>query len=101
MTELQQRSCILVVEDQETERAALARFLRSEGYQVRMSANAAEALSLVNEPIDLVVSDLCMGRQSGLDLLRAWRQQRRITPFIILTAFGQVESAVTAMKLGA
>lgn len=95
------KPCVLVVEDRVAEREALARFLRTEDLQVRTAANAPEALKFLYEPIDLVISDLCMGPQSGIDLLRSWRERQPGTPFIILTAFGQVETAVAAMKLGA
>ena len=64
---------ILVVEDGPTEREALARVLRLEGYEVLTAASPAEALTLLDRPVDLVVSDLCMGKQSGIDLLQTWR----------------------------
>lgn len=92
---------ILVVEDGKAEREALARVLRLEGYEVVEAAGPQEAMRFIEEPIDLVVSDLRMGKQSGIDLLRAWQECHRHTPFLMLTAFADVESAVTAMKLGA
>src|SRR6185295_10468672 len=60
-----------------------------------------EALDWRDQPIDLVISDLRMGRRSGIDLLMEWREARPDTPFILATAFGDVDSAVRAMKLGA
>lgn len=95
------KKCILVAEDDDAEREALSRVLRLEKYDVRMARNPAEALTFLDQPIDLVLSDLRMGLGSGIDLLRAWRQRRLDTPFILLTAFGTVDTAVTAMKLGA
>lgn len=92
---------ILVVEDGDTEREALARMLRVEQFDVVTARNPGEALTKVNDPIDLVISDLRMGSQSGIDLLRLWREQQPYTPFIMITAYGEVGSAVTAMKLGA
>lgn len=92
---------ILVVEDGPGEREALARLFRLEQFHVRTAANPAQALRFVREPVDLIVSDLKMGSQDGLDLLRLWRAERTETPFVMLTAYGDVESAVTAMKLGA
>lgn len=97
----QTKRCILVVEDGENEREALARVLRLEGFEVRTARHPQEAMTLLDQSIDLVVSDLRMGLLSGIDLLRQWRQKRPHTPFIILTAFGTVDAAVTAMKLGA
>jgi two-component system, NtrC family, response regulator HydG len=96
-----QKSRILVVEDQESERNALERVLRVAQYDVVAAANAEEALEWRDQAIDLVISDLRMGRRSGIDLLMEWREARPETPFILATAFGDVDSAVRAMKLGA
>ncbi len=92
---------ILVVEDKHSEREALVRLLKLEQYHVEMADSAKQALSFLHEPIDLVITDLKMGKSSGLDLLRYWKEQRQQTPFIMVTAFGEVDSAVEAMKLGA
>src|SRR5687768_8122738 len=92
---------ILIVEDGPAEREALARVLRLEDYQVLTARNPEHALTMIHQPIALVISDLKMGVRSGIDLLRTWRNRRPETPFIIVTAYGDVESAVTAMKLGA
>lgn len=94
-------SRVLVVEDQAGEREALSRMLRVEGYEVRAARDVDEALSLLAEPIAAVVSDLRMGPRSGLELLKAWKAVRPRTPFILVTAYGDVETAVSAMKLGA
>jgi len=75
--------------------------LRMEHYDVVAAENPQAALQHADESIDVVVSDLRMGRSSGLDLLRYWVSQYPEVPFIMVTAYGDVESAVTAMKLGA
>lgn len=92
---------ILVVEDQESERSALERVLRVAQYDVATAASAEEALDWRDQAIDLVISDLRMGGATGIDLLMQWREIRPETPFILATAFGDVDSAVRAMKLGA
>ncbi len=92
---------ILVVEDNAAECTALARLLRLEGYKVITAADIPQALEAAAQPIDLVISDLCLGRESGLDILRHWRRHTPRTPFLLTTAFGTVDTAVTAMKLGA
>lgn len=92
---------ILVVEDKKSEREAMTRFLRVEGYHVLAAPNPEQALQHLNKPIDLVISDLRMGEISGNELLRRWRQHHPSTAFIMVTAHGDVESAVEAMKLGA
>jgi len=92
---------ILVVEDGPGEREALARVLRMEHYEVLTAENPQQALGFINRPVDLILSDLRMGKSSGLDLLRYWGSHCPETPFIMITAYGDVESAVAAMKLGA
>ncbi len=91
---------ILVVEDQESERESLLRLLRLEQYQVVATDGPRQALEHIDEPIHLVISDLRMRDASGIDLLRQWRA-RRPTPFVMITAYGDVNTAVEAMKLGA
>lgn len=95
------RRCILVVEDELAEREALSRVLRLEGYDVLTACDPVDAQRLADRAVDLVISDLCMGRHSGIDFLCNWRQQRPYTPFILLTGFGTVNTAVAAMKSGA
>lgn len=92
---------VLVVEDEQGERDALSRLLRMEHYRVFTARDPEEALEYVDGEVGLVISDLRMGKASGIDLLRSWRSRRPQTPFIMATAFGDVDSAVTAMKLGA
>jgi len=92
---------ILVVEDKDSEREAMSRLLRMEGYEVETAGDPSKAVRLIEEPIDLVVSDLKMGETSGVELLRYWKKRQPSTPFIMVTAHGDVDSAVEAMKLGA
>lgn len=92
---------ILVVEDGPAEREAMARMLRLEGFDVLAAENPQQAMQFIDEPIDLILSDLRMGKSSGLDLLGYWADRHPETPFIMVTAYGEVDSAVAAMKLGA
>jgi DNA-binding NtrC family response regulator len=92
---------ILVVEDKQHERLAIARLLWQEDYEVVLAENPEQACGFLDEDVDLVISDLRMGENSGIDLLRLWKKRRPITPFVLITAFGDVNSAVEAMKLGA
>lgn len=98
---MSKRSLIVVVEDKSSEREALARVLRLEDYEVVTAANCDDANVYLEEPIDLVISDLRLGKKSGIDLLRHWKKHRPRVPFIMVTAYGEVDSAVEAMKLGA
>ncbi|MFM8572054.1 MAG: sigma-54-dependent transcriptional regulator [Pirellula sp.] len=92
---------ILVVEDQIREREALSRLLKSEGYQTIPATNRPEALRAFKDPVDLVVCDLRLGNDNGLDVLREWRQAKPTVPVLMVTAYGDIHSAVEAMKLGA
>jgi two-component system response regulator HydG len=92
---------ILVVEDKQHERLAIARLLWQEDYEALLAENPQQASTFLDEEIDLVISDLRMGEHSGIDLLRLWKKRRPTTPFVLITAHGEVNSAVEAMKLGA
>jgi DNA-binding NtrC family response regulator len=92
---------ILVVEDKQQERLAIARLLWQEDYEVLLAENPAQASGFIDEEVELVISDLRMGEHSGIDLLRLWKKRRPTTPFVLITAHGEVNSAVEAMKLGA
>lgn len=96
------KATILVVEDEPGTREAMARVLCMEGYEVHTAGNVADALEFLDEPVDLVLSDVRMDSTSdGLELLRKWKERRPETAFIMATAYGEVESAVAAMKFGA
>jgi DNA-binding NtrC family response regulator len=93
---------ILVVDDEVNIRDALAALLADDGYLVAAAASAEEAMEVLGrERFDLVISDLRMEEHSGLDILRGLRETNPATEVIILTAYGTVEGAVEAMKLGA
>jgi CheY-like chemotaxis protein len=93
-------STILIVEDKKNEREALARLLRQEGHEVALASDPEQAMAYLERPVDLIISDLRMGPNSGIDLLRFWKDRRPRTPFIMITAHGDVNTAVEAMKLG-
>lgn len=95
------KQTILIVEDQASEREALGRLLRSEGYSIRAAANRLEAIAASTVGADLVLCDLKLGKDSGIDVLRVWKEKRPTVPFLMMTAFGDVSSAVEAMKIGA
>jgi DNA-binding NtrC family response regulator len=92
---------ILVVEDQIRERDALSRVLRAEGYNTVGTSNVEAAARCLGEPIDLVICDVRLGQESGLDVLKEWKQRQPAVPVIMVTAYGEVATAVAAMKLGA
>jgi len=98
---LKRRATILIVEDDRSEATALARILTLESYGVTCAGSAAEANKHLDNGIDLVLSDLRIGMDDGLDLLNVWKNRQPHTPFILMTGHGQVASAVNAMKRGA
>jgi DNA-binding NtrC family response regulator len=93
---------ILVVDDEINIREALAALLEDDGHRVNAAASPEQAMEFLREDqFDIVISDLRMNGGSGLDLLRWIRESCTATEVIILTAYGTVEGAVEAMKLGA
>ncbi len=93
---------VLVIDDQRNLRATLALMLRSAGYTVNEAAGGAEGVQKTQEAsYDLVITDLRIGAESGLDVLRSIKERGSLTEVIIMTGFGTVESAVSAMQLGA
>jgi len=93
---------ILVVDDEVKMRRLLEMTLKNMGQEVVQAADGAEALARFEEsPFDLVLTDLNMPRLDGLQLLRNLRERGEEVPVIVLTAFGTIETAVEAMKLGA
>ncbi len=93
---------ILIVDDQESIRHFIEKAMVDEGYQVSTAGEGREALSKVaeNQP-DLVLLDLRLPDTHGLDVLKKLKEDDPDLQVIIMTAFGDVESAVRAMKLGA
>ena len=93
---------ILVVEDRESLRTMLQRALVQDGYDVTVAADGAAGIERVQEEeFDLVLTDLRLPHASGLEVLRASQEMRSGPSVVVLTAYGTVESAVEAMKLGA
>lgn len=92
---------ILVVEDDKTFRGLLADILEGAGHEVTQAADGAAGVSaLKTGRFDLVLSDLKMPLMSGIDLFRASRSIPAPPPFVLLTAFGTIEEAVSAIKEG-
>ena len=92
---------ILIVEEQQAERDAMARLLRTARFQVVTACDVDEALSDLREPVGFVIVNVRAGRTMGINLLYEWHQRWPDTPLVALTADGDVNSAVAAMKLGA
>jgi two-component system response regulator FlrC len=93
---------ILVIDDEPQMLLAIQETLRRRGYTVASAASGMEALCRMKEKsFDLILTDMRMPEVSGLDLLRRMRGTMPNVPVILLTAYGTIENAVDAMKLGA
>lgn len=93
---------VLVVDDEKNIRLAIAQVLVDLQLTVDMAMNGKEAMDrLAERAYDLVLLDLRMPGINGLDVLRSIRSSHLRTNVVIITAFGTVDSAVEAMKLGA
>jgi DNA-binding NtrC family response regulator len=102
MVETKEMEPLLLVEDKNELRAMLRKALERAGYQVDEAPDGAAAIQKVrSRRYLLVVTDLKMPGASGLDVLRETKQADSTIPVLLLTAFGSVEEAVTAMKEGA
>ena len=93
---------ILVVEDKESMAAMLKETLEAEGYKVIPAKDATRGIKYLKDcKIDLVLTDLKLPDKNGIDVLKASKEENHLTPVIVMTAFGSVEAAVSAMKEGA
>jgi len=92
---------ILIVDDDPSQAATLARVLELEGYRTSVAAGGAEALAAVGRgPVDLVLTDLKMPGMDGLELFRRLREERPGLPVLIVTAHGTIETAIAAVREG-
>src|ERR1035438_4370684 len=101
-TSLESKGNILVVDDEADIREGLQDLLTSEGYAVDLAQNGTEGLhKMETRGYDLVLLDLMMPDRSGMDVLQEVRERDRETPIFLITAYGSVDAAVQALKLGA
>lgn len=93
---------ILLVDDQKSLRRSLSLMLQGAGFETEEAESGEEALShLGKQRYGLVITDLRMGGMSGVDLLREIKRVNPSLPVILITAYGSIDSAVDAMRLGA
>ncbi len=93
---------VMVVDDDKMISSFLSSILEEDRHEVLLAATGAEGEALLAEkPVDIVLLDLKLPDEDGISILRKIKQQDPHVQVIVLTAFGAVESAVEAMKLGA
>ncbi|MBA4184837.1 MAG: response regulator, partial [Acidobacteria bacterium] len=97
-----ERAKILVVDDKDQMRDVLRKFLAAEGYSVETAADGKDALRKFSEnKFELVLSDIKMPTMDGAELLAEILKINPQAIVILMTAFGSIEAAVAAIKLGA
>lgn len=93
---------VLIVEDEENERTGLAELVSAWGYRTETARDGQEGLDRVNDwNPGIVITDLKMPRMDGMELLENIAKQPQEMAVILLTAQGSIDTAVSAMKLGA
>ena len=95
-------STVLIVDDEHTLARSARAFLADHGYEAEVAGTGEQALELLKtlQP-DVVFADVRLPGMSGLDLLKRIREFDPLIPVIMLTAYGSIEGAVAAVKLGA
>lgn len=99
----EQQAAILVVDDEESLRDTFQFFLRNQGYSPVITAKSYdEAIAEIDKQrFDLIISDIVLGSQSGIDFLRSVREKNIQCPVVMITGYPNVETASEAVRLGA
>lgn len=93
---------VLIIDDDETVRDVLRSFLSGKGFEISLAEDGQTGLELIkNNKYDIILTDLMMPTLTGIDLLKEVSAANITTPILVITAFGTVQTAVEAMKLGA
>lgn len=102
MPSLAKTASILVVDDEENAREGLSKILSKEGYKVDTAADGKEAIDVIKrQNFDLVITDMRMPLMDGFEVLREIKKMDEDIGVIMITAYGEVESYLEAMNLGA
>jgi DNA-binding NtrC family response regulator len=96
------KGIIHIIDDEPVIHDVLAQLLTSEGYEVEISGSGEEALEkFPSQSFDVILLDLLMPGMDGIEVLRRIKRIDPLAAVIIITAYGSVESAISAMKIGA
>lgn len=99
---MSENNSILIVDDEDDSREMLGGILRGQGCRIIMCRSGAEALrALEANKVDLIIADLVMAGINGIELLREIRRRGIKSHFIMVTAYGEMESYIEVMNLGA
>ncbi|MCK5485363.1 MAG: sigma-54-dependent Fis family transcriptional regulator, partial [Desulfobacterales bacterium] len=93
---------LLVIDDEENMRHMLSTVLGKAGYIIETASNGHEGLKMTESTAyDFILCDIKMPNMSGMDFLKAARDKLRATTVIMMSAYGTIDTAIEAMKLGA
>jgi DNA-binding response OmpR family regulator len=96
------KKTILVVDDDADSRSILREFLLEAGFDVLEAADGVMALGLIEKrPVDLLITDRSMPGLGGLELLKKLREQKRMIPALMISAYGEESFWSQAIGLGA
>ena len=99
---MDEKQSILLVDDDQEFRKAMKKMFERSGYSVTLAADGQEALNILSEDtFDLIISDLRMPNLNGMQLMEELKKKGVKIPVIFITAFGEVESYMDLMNLGA
>ncbi|MBE9505430.1 MAG: sigma-54-dependent Fis family transcriptional regulator [Chloroflexi bacterium] len=99
---MRKKTRILVVDDELSIRVSLGDLLRRDGHQVEVAENAESALEMLKtQSFDLLIVDIKMPGMDGLEMLKRVKEDDADASMVMMTAYGSIDSAVQAMKLGA
>lgn len=97
-----QKKRLLVIDDEENMRHMLSTVLAKVGYVVDTASDGSEGLVLIGEThYDFILCDIKMPKMNGMDFLKAARAKLETTTLIMMSAYGTIDTAIEAMKLGA
>jgi two-component system NtrC family response regulator len=92
---------ILVIDDEAAQRDVLTGYLKKKGYKIFSASSGKEGIEIARtNPVDIILSDFKMPGLSGLEVLEHVKKINPEISFVIVTAYGTVENAVKAMRLG-
>ena len=93
---------ILVIDDEAAQRDVLTGYLKKKGYKIFSASSGQEGIEITkNNPVDIILSDFKMPDLNGIEVLELIKEINPEISFVIVTAYGTVENAVKAMRLGA
>jgi DNA-binding NtrC family response regulator len=93
---------VLIIEDKESMAQMLKETLELEGYETIVARDGADGIRKIKDTkVDIIITDLKLPKKDGLKVLKESKEENSLIPVIVMTAFGSIETAVTAMKSGA